>query len=75
MPQDITRVDATTSEGLMNACTSVVALEEGSCIHEEIIQIGYEWSVLVDSSFIVMYAKCGSLEDMQKNVQQVMMNT
>ncbi len=53
----------------MNACTSVVALEEGNCIHEEIVQIGYEWSVLVDSSFIAMYAKCGSLEDMQNNVQ------
>ncbi len=47
--------------GLLNACTSVVALEEGSCIHEEIIQIGYEWSVLVDNRLIAMYAKCGSL--------------
>ncbi len=61
--------------GLLDACTSVVALEEGNCIHEEIIQIGHEWSVLVDSSLIAMYAKCGSLEDMQKSVQQVMMNT
>ncbi len=61
--------------GFLNACTSVVALEEGSCIHEEIIQTGYEWNVLVDSSLIAMYAKCGSLEDMQKSVQQVMMNT
>ncbi len=60
--------------GLLNACTSIVALEEGNCIHEQIIQIGHEWSVLVDSSFIAMYAKCGSLEEMQKSVQQVMMN-
>jgi hypothetical protein len=48
----------------MNACTSVVTLEEGSCIHEEIIQIGYEWNVLVDNSFIAMYAKSGSLKNM-----------
>jgi hypothetical protein len=48
----------------MNACTSVVALEEGICIHEGIIQIGYEWNFLVDNSFIAMYAKCGSLENM-----------
>jgi hypothetical protein len=48
----------------MNAYISVVPLEKGSCIHEEIIQIGYEWSVLVDDSLIAMYAKCGSLEDM-----------
>jgi hypothetical protein len=61
--------------GLLDSCTSVVALEEGNCIHEKIIQIGHEWSVLVDSSLIAMYAKCGSLEDMQKSVQQVMMNT
>jgi len=61
--------------GLLNACTSVVALEEDNCIHEEIIQTGYEWNVLVDNSLITMYAKCGSLEDMQKSVQQVMMNT
>jgi hypothetical protein len=61
--------------GFLNACTSVVALEKGNCIHEEIIQTGYEWNVLVDNSLIAMYAKCGSLEDMQKSVQQVMMNT
>jgi hypothetical protein len=50
--------------GLLNACTSVVTLEEGNCIHEEIIQIGYEWNVFMDNSLIAMYAKCGSLEDM-----------
>jgi hypothetical protein len=50
--------------GTPDVCTSVVALEEGSYIHEEIIQIGYEWSVLMDNSFIAMYVKCGNLEDM-----------
>jgi pentatricopeptide repeat protein len=52
--------------GLLNACASVVALEEGRCIHEEIIECGCELSVFVGSSLIDMYAKCGSLEDAQR---------
>jgi pentatricopeptide repeat protein len=32
--------DFVTLVGVLNACASVVALEEGSCVHEQIIQSG-----------------------------------
>jgi hypothetical protein len=47
---------------VLNACASVVALEEGSCVHQQIIQSGLELDVFVGSSFMDMYAKCGHLE-------------
>jgi pentatricopeptide repeat protein len=47
----------------LNACASSRAIEKGRCVHEEIIQSGYESDVIVGSSLIDMYAKCGSMED------------
>jgi pentatricopeptide repeat protein len=47
----------------LNACASLWAIEKGRCVHEEIIQSGYESDVIVGSSLIDMYAKCGSMED------------
>ncbi len=49
--------------GVLNACASVVALEEGRSVHEQIIQSGCESDVFVGSSLVDMYAKCRSLED------------
>jgi pentatricopeptide repeat protein len=49
--------------GVLNACASTVALEEGRCAHEQIIQSGLESDVFVGSSSVDMYAKCGSMED------------
>ncbi len=47
----------------LNTCASVLALEEGRCAHEQIIEIGWDSDVIVGISLIQMYAKCGSLED------------
>ncbi len=55
--------DSFTFVGVLNACASVVALEEGRCVHEQIIQSGLELDVFVGSSLVDMYAKCGSMED------------
>jgi pentatricopeptide repeat protein len=49
--------------GVLNACASEVALEEGRCAHEQIIQSGFESDVFVGSSLINMYTKCVSMED------------
>jgi pentatricopeptide repeat protein len=48
---------------VLNACASLRAIENGRRVHEEIIQTGYESDVIVGSSLIDMYAKCGSMED------------
>ncbi len=51
---------------VLNACASVVALEEGRHVHHQIIQSGSEADVFVGSNLVDMYAKCRSLEDAWK---------
>ncbi len=55
--------NSVTFVGVLNACASVVALEEGRCAHEQIIQSGWDSDVCVGNSLVDMYAKCGSIED------------
>jgi hypothetical protein len=55
--------DPGTFLGFLNACASV-ALEEGRCVHEQIIQCGFESDIFVDGSLVDMYAKCGALSRM-----------
>ncbi len=63
MQQEGMRPNSVTFVGALNACASVLALEEGRCVHQQIIQHGLESDVFVESSLVDMYAKCGSLED------------
>ncbi|CAK9214564.1 unnamed protein product [Sphagnum troendelagicum] len=49
--------------GVLNACASVLGLEEGRHAHEQIIQSGCESDIFVGSSLVDMYAKCGSMEE------------
>jgi hypothetical protein len=39
----------------------MVALEEGRCVHHQIIQSELESDVFVESSLVDRYAKCGAL--------------
>jgi pentatricopeptide repeat protein len=41
----------------------VAVIEEGRCVHQQIIQSGLESDVFVGSSLVDMYAKCGRVED------------
>jgi hypothetical protein len=41
----------------------MVALEEGKCVHQHIIQSGLEYDVFVGNSLVDIYAKCGNMED------------
>ncbi|CAM6069252.1 unnamed protein product [Sphagnum tenellum] len=52
--------------GVLNACSSIVGLEEGRCVHDQVIASGCKSDVFVGSSLVDMYAKCGSLEDAQR---------
>jgi pentatricopeptide repeat protein len=47
---------------VLPACASLVALEQGKEIHEEIIKRGLVSDVFVGSAIIDMYAKCGNIE-------------
>ncbi len=56
---------------VLNACASVVALEEGRQVHEQIIENGCESDVFVENSVIDMYAKSGSMDDACKVFNKV----
>jgi pentatricopeptide repeat protein len=49
--------------GVLKACASMVAIEEGRCVHWDIIRSSLESDVFVGSSLVSIYAKCGSMED------------
>jgi len=49
--------------GVLNACASVVALEEGKHAHEQIIEREWDSNAFLASSLVDMYAKCGNMED------------
>ncbi|CAK9264941.1 unnamed protein product [Sphagnum jensenii] len=63
MQEEGVQPDAVTFVGVLNACASIMALEEGRYAHEQIIQNGCESDAFVGSSLIAMYAKCGSMEE------------
>jgi pentatricopeptide repeat protein len=64
--QEGVQPDSVTFVGVLNACASIIALEEGRCVHHQIIQSGLESDVFVGNSLLDMYAKCGSIEDAWK---------
>jgi len=51
------------SARVLKACASRAAIEEGRCVHQQIMQSGLESDVFVGSSLVDMYAKSGSIED------------
>jgi len=55
--------DSFTFVAVLNACMSVVAIEEGRSAHEQIIQSGWDSDVKVGNCLVDMYAECGSMED------------
>jgi hypothetical protein len=48
----------------------IVMLEDDRCPHDQIIQIGWDSDVFVGSSLVDMYAKCGTVWECLKSVQQ-----
>ncbi len=63
MQQKGVRPNSVTFVGVLKACASLAVIEEGRCVHEQIIQSGLESDVFVGSSLVDMYPKCGSMED------------
>jgi pentatricopeptide repeat protein len=41
----------------------MVTLEEGRCVHLQIIECGWDSDVFVANSLVDIYTKCGSIED------------
>ncbi len=75
MKQEQVEPDAVTFVGVLNACASLMALEEGSHVHQEIIQGGFDSNEFVVSSLVDMYAKCGNLENAWKVLNKMATTT
>jgi len=52
MQQEGMAPGAVTFVGSLNACARVMALEKGSCVHEQIAQSGFESNVFVGNSLV-----------------------
>ncbi|KAH9532406.1 hypothetical protein CY35_19G091900 [Sphagnum magellanicum] len=63
MPWEGVQPDSVTFVGVLNACASVFALEEGRRLHVQIIESGWDSDVFLGSSLVDMYAKCGNMDD------------
>jgi hypothetical protein len=48
---------------VLNACASVIALEEGRIVHDKIIERGFEFDVFVGNSLVDKYAKPRNTKD------------
>jgi pentatricopeptide repeat protein len=59
---------------VLNACASLQALEEGRCVHLQIMERGFESILYVGNSLIDMYAKCGNIEDAWKVFDKMLMH-
>jgi hypothetical protein len=56
-PEGVQPASVTFLGVLLNACASVIALEEGMCVYHHIVQIGLESDVFEGTSLVDMYAK------------------
>ncbi|KAJ7569148.1 hypothetical protein O6H91_01G063500 [Diphasiastrum complanatum] len=48
---------------VLKACASLAALEQGKQLHSDIIKRGFQSDVIVGSTLVDMYAKCGCTDD------------
>ncbi|KAK8446070.1 hypothetical protein SEVIR_9G429900v4 [Setaria viridis] len=56
------RPDEVTLVSVISACTNLSALEQGKSVHEYIREYQYDITIVLGTSLIDMYMKCGSLD-------------
>jgi hypothetical protein len=62
MQQEDVRPTSVTFVGVLNACASVVVLEEGRFAHEHFIQSGWDSDVFMGNNLVHMYAKVDMID-------------
>lgn len=58
--------DKFTYASILKAVSSILALDHGKLVHDQVIKSGFQGDVFVWSSLMDMYVKCGSHEDAQR---------
>lgn len=66
MQQEGFSADAVTYVIMLKACISIAALDWGKQAHANLIKSSLEFNLIVRSSLVDMYAKCGSIENARK---------
>ncbi|XP_068661077.1 pentatricopeptide repeat-containing protein At1g34160-like [Aristolochia californica] len=66
MCQQACRPDALTCSFALKACARMLGLFEGREIHGQFIRFGFEADVLLQTTVIDLYAKCGHLDQAQQ---------
>ncbi|KAJ7553156.1 hypothetical protein O6H91_06G085600 [Diphasiastrum complanatum] len=63
MQQQHTEADNFTFAGVLQACASMKALEQGKLVHAQFLRSGHKADAFVSTSLMEMYTKCGCIED------------
>lgn len=71
MQQQGVRPDKVTFLCILKACGSLKAIFQGSLMHDQILQSGLESNVIIGSTLVDMYAKCGRLKEAHKVFAQL----
>lgn len=71
MQEEGVRPNEFTLVGLLLACTELGSLSLGRWIHEFACKNGFEINVFLGTALIVMYSKCGSVEDAAKVFEEM----
>ncbi|RWV84962.1 hypothetical protein GW17_00053286 [Ensete ventricosum] len=57
------RPNQSTFTSALNSCCGLEALDRGKKLHATTVKLGLELDVFVGNSLVVMYSKCGDIED------------
>ncbi|XP_068643769.1 pentatricopeptide repeat-containing protein At1g34160-like [Aristolochia californica] len=71
MSRQAHKPDALTCSFALKACARVLALVEGREIHGQFIRLGFEADVLLQTTVIDLYAKCGKLDEAQRLFDEI----
>lgn len=63
MQQQDMKPDETTLVSILQACSNIEALKDGELAHNHVIENGFGSNVYVGNTLILMYSKCGRLQD------------
>ncbi|CAK9168568.1 unnamed protein product [Ilex paraguariensis] len=63
--------DAVTLVGILQACASLGALQQGRWVHEQLVRVRMEINVYLGAALINMYARCGSINEAQRVFEQM----
>lgn len=63
MQQRSVEADRVTFVSILKACSSVLAVDQGRLVHQQVVSRGYDSDSLIITRLIDMYGTCGILED------------